>query len=71
MSVFHLGFPGGSDSKESACKAGDLGSIPGWGSFPGEGNGLPTSALLPGEFHGQMSLVGYRPGGLKVSDTTE
>ena len=35
------GFPGGSDSKESACNAGDLGSIPGLGRFPGEGNGYP------------------------------
>ena len=31
--------PGGLDSKESACNAGDLGSIPGLGRFPGEGNG--------------------------------
>ena len=36
-----LGFPGGSDSKESACKAGDLGLIPGLGRSPGEGNGYP------------------------------
>ena len=36
-----LGFPGGSDGKESACNAGDLGSIPGSGSSPGEGNGNP------------------------------
>ena len=36
-----LGFPGGSDSEESACDAGDLGSIPGLGSSPGEGNGSP------------------------------
>ena len=36
-----LGFPGGSDSKESTCNAGDLGSIPGSGRFPGEGNGNP------------------------------
>ena len=35
------GFPGGSDSKESACGAGDLGSIPGLGRFPGEGHGNP------------------------------
>ena len=34
-----LGLPGGSDSKESACNAGDLGSIPGLGRSPGEGNG--------------------------------
>ena len=35
------GFPGGSDSKESACNVGDLGSIPGLGRSPGEGNGYP------------------------------
>ena len=36
----YLGFfPGGSVGKESACSAGDLGSIPGSGRFPGEGNG--------------------------------
>ena len=35
------GFPGGSNSKESACNAGDPGSIPGWGRSPGEGNGNP------------------------------
>ena len=34
-------FPGGSDGKESACNAGDLGSVPGLGRFPGEGNGYP------------------------------
>ena len=35
------GFPGGSDGKESACSAGDPGSIPGLGRSPGEGNGNP------------------------------
>ena len=35
------GFPGGSDSKESTCNAGDLGLIPGLGRCPGEGNGYP------------------------------
>ena len=35
------GFPHSSDGKESACNAGDLGSIPGLGRFPGEGNGNP------------------------------
>ena len=34
-------FPGGSDGKESACKPGDVGSIPGSGRPPGEGNGYP------------------------------
>ena len=33
------GFPGGSDSKESACNVGDVGSIPGLGRSYGEGNG--------------------------------
>ena len=39
--------PGGSDGKESACNAGDLGLIPGLGRSPGEGNGnpLPYSCL--------------------------
>ena len=34
-------FPGGSDDKVSACNAGDLGSVPGLGRSPGEGNGNP------------------------------
>ena len=34
-------FPGGSDGKASVYNAGDLGSIPGSGRFPGEGNGNP------------------------------
>ena len=36
-----LCFPGGSDSKASACNAGDPGLIPGSGRSPGEGNGNP------------------------------
>ena len=36
-----MGFPGGSDNKEPACNAGDLGSIPGSKRSPGEGNGNP------------------------------
>ena len=36
-----MGFPGGSDSKESACKAGDPGLILGLGRFPGRGLGKP------------------------------
>ena len=35
------GFPGSSVGRESACSAGDQGSIPGWGGSPGEGNGNP------------------------------
>ena len=36
-----MGFPGGSDGKETACSAEDLCSIPGSGRSPGEGNGNP------------------------------
>ena len=36
-----MGFPGGSDGIVSACNVGDLGSIPGSGRSPGEGNGNP------------------------------
>ena len=66
-----LGFPGSSDMKESARNAGDLGLIPRWGRSPGEGNGSPLQySFLPGEFHGQRSLVGYSLWGGKESDTT-
>ena len=39
--IFALGFPGGSEVKVSACNGGDLGSIPGLGRSPEEGNGNP------------------------------
>ena len=42
----YLGFPGGSDHKDSACKAGDQGSIPGSRRSPGEGNGNHSSILV-------------------------
>ena len=44
------GFPGGSDSKESACNTGDLSSVPVLARPPGEGNGTPVFFL--GELHG-------------------
>ena len=63
-----LGFSGHSDSKES-CNAGDLGLSPGlipWvRKIPWRKNWLPTLVFLPGEFHGQRSLVGYSPWGHK------
>ena len=40
----HLGFPGSLAGKESACNAGDLGSIPGLERSPGEGNGYPLQS---------------------------
>ena len=60
------GFPGGSDSKESAYNAGDLSLIPGLGKFPGEGNGYSLQYSCLGKFHGQRSLVGYSPCGHRV-----
>ena len=66
-----MGFPGGSDSKESACNAGDLGSVPGSGRSPGEENWQPTLVFLPGEFYGQKSLSGYSSWGCKELDMTE
>ena len=70
--VFTSGhFPGGSDSKESACNVGDLGSNPGFGRFPWQSEWLPTPIFWPGESHGQRSLGGYSPWGRKELDRTE
>ena len=65
------GFPGSSAGKESACSAGDLGSIPGLGKFPGGGHGNPLLYSCPENPHGQSCLVGYSPWGHRESDTTE
>ena len=40
-----IGFPGGSERKESACSVGDLSSTPGKGTSPGEENGNPLCIL--------------------------
>ena len=48
MTIYHIeGFPGSSDGKESACNAGDVGSVPGSGRSLGEGhyNSLQCSFL--------------------------
>jgi len=44
---WNLDFPGGSDGKASVYNVRDLGSIPGLGRFPGEGNGNPLQYFLP------------------------
>ena len=49
----------------------DVGSIPGSGRTPGEGNGNPLQYSCLEKLHGQRSLVGYTPWGCKESDTTE
>ena len=67
-----MGFPGGSDAKESACNAGDLDLIPGLGRrSPGEGHGNPFQYSCPENPHGQRSLVGYSPWGHKDLGMTE
>ena len=69
------GFPGGSEVKASAWNAEDLGSIPGSGRSPGEGNGNPPmathSSTLAWKIPWRESLIGYSPWGYKESDTTE
>jgi len=65
------GFPGGSDDKESACGAGDPGFNPWVRKIPWRSEWLLTPLFLPGEFHGQRSLVGYSPWSHKELDTTE
>ena len=62
-----LGFPGGSDGRESAYNEGDPSSISGLGKSPGE---YPP-VFLPGEIHRQNSLVGYGPWIHKELDMTE
>ena len=64
-----LGFPDVSDGKESACNVRDLGSTPRLGRSPEEG--LTSPAFLPGEFHGQRSLVDNSPWGHKELGMTE
>ena len=68
-----LGFPGGSDGKESTCSAVDQGSIPGLGRSPGEGNDYPLQyfnlqnsmdkgawqAVVPGVVQSQTQLNAF------------
>ena len=56
-----MGFPGGSDGKESACNEGDLGLIPGLGRSPGGGRGNPLQYSCPENPQGQRSLAGCSP----------
>ena len=56
----YLGFPSGSEGKESACNSGHPGSVPGWGR-----KWLPTPLFLPAEFRRQRSLAGCSPWGCK------
>ena len=66
-----MDFPGDSDSRESACNAGDASSIPGLGRSPQVENWQSTPVFLPGKFLGQRRLTGYSSWGHKELDTTK
>ena len=66
-----LGLPWWLSSKESACNAGDLGSIPGLGRSPGEGNGNPPQWFLAWRIPWTEEPGGLKSMGHKESDTTE
>ena len=63
--MYDMGFPGGSEVKESAYNVGDPGSIPGSERSPGEGNGNPL------QFSFQENSTGYSPQSHKDLDMTE
>ena len=65
-----MGFPSGSEGKESACNAGDLGSIPGLGRSPGGGHSNPLQYTCLENPHRQRNLVGYSPWRCKESGRT-
>ena len=69
----NTGFPGGSVVKNPpAMQKIQETWVPSVGQEdPGRRTWQPTPVFLPGEFHGQRSLVGYSPWGCKESDTTE
>ena len=66
-SVLNLGFPPGSEGKESACNVGDLDSIPGSGRSPGDGASYPLQYSCLENSHGQRSLAEHSPCGCKES----
>ena len=72
-----LGFPGGSVGNESACKAGDLGSVPELGRSPGEGNHYPLQysglekSMDGGAWQGSQRVGPRGPCSPKESDMTE
>ena len=55
-----MGFPGGSASKESACNAGELSSISGWGTSSGEGKGYPLQDFGLENFMDCVSMESQR-----------
>ena len=70
-SLLKSGLPYGSDGKESACNARDLGLIPGLGRSPGGGHGNPLQYSCLEDCLGQRSHEGYSPWGCKELARTE
>ena len=70
-----MGFPGGVIGKESTCQCRQRpkrrGLNPWVRKIPWRTEWQPTLVFLPGESHGQKSLVGYSPWGSKESDMTK
>ena len=69
-----LGFPGGTSGKQLICRSRRYkrwGFEPWVRKIPWRKAWQPTLVFLPGESHGQRSLVNYSPRGHKESDTTE
>jgi len=66
-----MGFPGCSDSKESACQCRRPGFDPWVRKIPWRRDWLSMPVFFSGEFRGQRSLAGYSPRGRKESDKTE
>ena len=66
-----MDFHSGSNSKEFAFNAGDLGSIPGLGRSPKGAHDNPLQYSCQKNPHGQRSLAGYSPWGHTESDMTE
>ena len=64
--IICLGFPSGSDDKESACQCRGPGFDPWVRKIPWRRKWQPTPVFLPGESHRQRSLVGYSPWGHRV-----
>ena len=62
----YWGFPGGSDSKQSACSAGDPGSVAGSGRTPGEGNEYPLHHSLLEDSMDRGALLASVHGSQKV-----
>ena len=74
LSSFLRGFPGDTSDKEPTCQCWrhKRPEFDPWvGKFPWREKCRPTPVFLPEESHGQRSLAGYGPGGLKELDTTE